>query len=32
MGSLKSIVLAGAAAFVMIPSAFAADIGPLARR
>jgi opacity protein-like surface antigen len=30
MGSLKSIVLAGAAAFVMIPGAFAADIGPLA--
>jgi opacity protein-like surface antigen len=30
MGSLKSIVLAGAAAFVMIPGAFAADLGPLA--
>jgi opacity protein-like surface antigen len=30
MGSLKSIVLAGAAAFVMIPGAFAADIAPLA--
>jgi len=27
---LKSIVLAGAAAFVMIPGAFAADLGPLA--
>jgi opacity protein-like surface antigen len=30
MGSLKSIVLAGAAAFVMIPGAFAADLPPLA--
>ena len=30
MGSLKSIVLAGAAAFVMIPGAFAADLAPLA--
>ena len=30
MGSLKSIMLAGAAAFVMIPGAFAADLGPLA--
>src|SRR5262245_29035383 len=30
MGSLKRIVLAGAAAFVMIPGAFAADLGPIA--
>ena len=30
MGSLRSIVLAGAAAFVMIPGAFAADLGPIA--
>lgn len=30
MGSLKSIVLAGAAAFIVIPGAFAADLGPLA--
>jgi opacity protein-like surface antigen len=30
MGSLRSIVLAGAAAFVMIPGAFAADLAPLA--
>jgi opacity protein-like surface antigen len=30
MGSLKSIVLAGAAAFVMIPGASAADLPPLA--
>jgi len=29
MGSLKRIVLAGAAAFVMIPGAFAADLGPI---
>jgi len=28
MGSVKSLVLAGAAAFVMIPGAFAADLGP----
>src|SRR5262249_39175354 len=30
MGSLKSFALAGAAAFVMIPGAFAADLPPLA--
>ena len=30
MGSVKSLVLAGAAAFVMIPGAFAADLAPLA--
>ena len=30
MGSVKSLVLAGAAAFVMIPGAFAADFAPLA--
>jgi opacity protein-like surface antigen len=28
MGSVKKLVLAGAAAFVMIPGAFAADLGP----
>src|SRR5262245_54866505 len=30
MGKVKSFVLAGAAAFVMIPGAFAADLGPVA--
>jgi len=30
MGSLKSLMLAGAAAFVIIPGAHAADLGPLA--
>ena len=30
MGSLKSFVLAGAAALAIIPGAFAADLGPLA--
>jgi opacity protein-like surface antigen len=30
MGSVKRIVLAGAAALVMIPGAFAADLGPIA--
>jgi len=29
MGSLKSLVLGGAAAFTMIPGAFAADLGPV---
>ena len=30
MGKVKSLVLAGAAAFVMIPGAFAADLAPVA--